>query len=495
VSDGAAQVTSGTRLPDAIIGLAAAGSAVLFQGLLHLAIPNVPFAPFSLAEFVVRHIPGRLATGAIELLGHWALRLAGLSAIMGALGAGVALRQRSPRVLALAAFLLTLVATVLDPTHPDPLASMAAALVAGLAALETAVLLREWRTGPEFNAGRRRLLVVATWGLGVALLGGGAFWRMLHPLAAAPVIADLPLDVTPEQAFDAVPGLSALVTARADHYEVEIDLESPLVTAQGWQLRVRGAVSRSLSLSLDDLLGMLTVERLINMSCISNTVGGPLVGNSLWTGVSLADLLKTAAPAPEAQTLMAQGVDGYFDILPLDTARLPDAFVAIGMDGELLPREHGFPARLLIPGHYGFKSVKWLEELVALAGSPAGYWEERGWDAVGVIRTESRFDVPVDHSQVNSPFMAAGVAWAGTRSIARVEVSADDGQSWQVATLEALADKSSWRRWKIALKLASGVYPLTVRATDGAGQLQDDLYRPPHPSGASGYHRIVVTVL
>jgi DMSO/TMAO reductase YedYZ molybdopterin-dependent catalytic subunit len=497
-SDGRADLTapSAGPWPDAVIGLAAAGSALLFQGLLHLAEPGVPFVPFSLAAFVVRHIPGGLATGAIELLGHWALRLAGLSAILVTLGAGIVMRRRSPRTLALAAFLLTLVAAALDPTHPDTLAALAAALVAGVAAL-TAALLRAWHAGgggAAFDASRRRLLVAGIWGLGVALLGGGAVWRALHPFVSASVTADLPLDVAPDPAFDAVVGLSPLVTARADHYEVEIDLEPPVVADQGWRLLVHGAVRRPLAVSLGDLRDMLTVERLITMSCISNTIGGPLVGNSLWTGISLADLLRQAAPASGARTLMARGADGYFDTLPLDAARSPDVLVAIGMDGELLPREHGFPARMLVPGHYGFKSVKWLEELVVLTTSPMGYWEERGWDAAGFIRTESRFDAPADHSQVSSPFVAAGVAWAGTRGIARVEISTDDGRSWQAAELEAMADTLSWRRWKTTLSLPPGVYPLTIRATDGTGHLQDALYRPPHPSGTSGYHRIVVTV-
>jgi DMSO/TMAO reductase YedYZ molybdopterin-dependent catalytic subunit len=484
------------RLPNAVIGLAAAGSAMLFQGLLHLAAPDVPFAPFSLVAFAVRHAPGGLATGAIELLGHWALRLAGVGAIMAALGAGITLRHRSPRTLTLAAVLLTLVPALLDPTHPDILAALAAALVAGAAALATVLLLREWRPGGDagFDVSRRRLLAAGIWGLGVSLLGSAAVWRALHPLLSPAVTADLPLDVTPEPAFDAVAGLSPLVTARADHYEVEIDLEPPVVADQGWQLLVHGAVARPLALSLGDLRDMLTVERLITMSCISNTIGGPLVGNALWTGISLADLLTRAAPIPGARTLMARGADGYFATLPLDVAKSPDGLVAIAMDGALLPREHGFPARLLLPDRYGFKSVKWLEELEVLTTSPLGYWEERGWDAAGIIRTESRFDVPIDHSQVRSPFVAAGVAWAGTRGIARVDVSTDDGQSWHAAELEAVADTASWRRWKIALHLVPGLYPLSVRATDGRGRLQDALYRPPHPAGVSGYHRIVVSV-
>src|SRR5258708_4008969 len=138
--------------------------------------------------------------------------------------------------------------------------------------------------------------------------------------------------------------------------------------------------------------------------------------------------------------------------------------------------------------------VKWLQELEVLTTFPLGYWEQRGWDPDGLVRTESRFDVPADHSQVRSPFIAAGVAWAGTRGVSRVEVSINDGRSWRAAELEQVADTPSWRRWKITLELLPGVYPLSVRAIDGTGRVQDATYRPPHPSGTSGYHRIVVTV-
>jgi DMSO/TMAO reductase YedYZ molybdopterin-dependent catalytic subunit len=318
--------------------------------------------------------------------------------------------------------------------------------------------------------------------------------RIVGAFGAEPVRADLALQIAPDARFDTIPGLSPLVTSREHHYEVEIDLDAPIVPEDGWRLLVHGAVRHPLSLTLADLRDLLTVERLVTLSCISNTVGGPLVSNSRWTGVALADLLARAVPLAGASTLMVQGADGYFDVAPLDVAPKLDALVAFAMNGTALPREHGFPARLLLPGRYGFKSVKWLRELMVLTTSPEGYWEQRGWDGDGTMRTQSRFDVPLDHSQVHSPFVAAGIAWAGVRGISRVEVSTDSGRSWKVADLERAADGSSWRRWKLKVTLAPGVYPLTVRATDATGQLQDALERPPHPSGASGYHRVVVTV-
>ncbi len=488
---------AGRSRPGVAVGFASAGAAVLFQWLFHLAVPAAPFAPFSIGEFVVRYSPGGLATWAIELLGYQALRLVSTLSILCALGLGAALGRLPPRVLALAALLLTLGAAALDPTHPSILLSTAAGLLAAGATLITSVLLHGWwgDDRSSFDAGRRRLLVGIAWGLGAVALGGGAAWRLLHPLSTQTVVADSPIQLTPDGRFDAISGLSPLVTSPQAHYVVDIDLDEPIVSDQGWHLLLHGAVRHPLTLTFEDLRDMFTVERLINMSCISNTVGGPLVGNALWTGVSLANLLDRAVPSPDARTLMAQGADGYYDTIPLEVARQPDVLVAFGMDGQLLSRQHGFPARLLLPGRYGFKSVKWLQELVVLTTCPSGYWEQRGWDADGIIRTESRFDVPVDHGQVRSPFIAAGVAWAGTRGVSRVEVSTDDGRLWKGADLEQVIDMPSWRRWKITLDLPPGVYPLSVRATDGADRVQDAMYRPPHPSGASGYHRIVVTVV
>ena len=480
-----------------VTGFALAAAALVFQGLLHLAVPATPFAPFSIGEFVVRHTPGGLATWAVDLLGDQALRLVGALAVLCALGLGIVLRRLPPPALALVALLLTVGAAGLDPTQPGFLLSLAAGGVAGAAVLTTSVLLDRQRGGSRIPsaAGRRRLLAGAVLSLGAVVLGGVAALRLLRAPSAGTVVADLRVQPEPDASFDAIAGLSPLVTPSQDHYVVDIDLDTPVVSAQGWLLLLHGAVAHPLALTLDDLRGMFSVEQLITMSCISNPVGGPLVGNALWTGVRLADLLNRAVPAPDARILMAQGADGYYDALSLDIARRPEVLVVFGMDGQLLPREHGFPARLLLPGRYGFRSVKWLQELMVLTTNPMGYWAQRGWDPDGIIRTESRIDVPVDHSQVRSPFTSAGVAWAGTRGISRVEVSSDDGHSWEAARLERAVDATSWRRWKITLELPPGVYPLTVRAIDGAGQVQDATYRPPHPSGASGYHRIVVTVV
>ncbi len=263
--------------------------------------------------------------------------------------------------------------------------------------------------------------------------------------------------------------------------------------AISWQLKISGAVSAPNSFTLDDLRAMSTTERLQLMSCISNEVGGDLVSCSRWTGVPLADLLRAVQPHGDAKMVIARAIDGYTETIPIDIALSQLVLVAFGMDGLTLPDAHGSPARLLFPGRYGMRSVKWLKELSVSLTEEEGYWEQRGWDKQAIMRTSSRIDV-VDKSAVAGQFVAAGVAWAGDRRISAVEVSTDDGGSWSRATLEEELGPLAWRRWQIALELPPGTHNVVVRAIDGTGTLQDATERPPHPSGSSGYHRVSVQV-
>lgn len=223
---------------------------MLFQGLFHLAIPDAPFAPFSIGEFVVRHVSGSLATSAIELLGHQALLVVGIFSITGALVLGFVLWRLSPWALALAAPLLTLGAALLDPAHPSVLLSTVAGLVAGGAALSMSFLLAG-RIGGRipFDVRRRRLLAGAVWGLGAMALAGGTVWRLLRSLSAGSVSADLPLQPMPDPSFDAITGLSPLVTSPQAHYVVDINLDTPIVSEQAWRLFLHGAVGHPLALA------------------------------------------------------------------------------------------------------------------------------------------------------------------------------------------------------------------------------------------------------
>lgn len=479
-------------------GLWATAAALLAQRLLHAAVLEAPFAPYALAEWVVRETPGPIVTWGIEQLGHYALRSTGYIAVAVALVAGALLGNRPSWSLAGLAALLTVFAARVDPVPAGPGGTIAAAAIAAVAAYAAADLVRPSPANtPEraFDPARRRLIAGAGLSVGLLALGGVAFIRSgRRSTPSGPVIADTPAVIPNDPSFAPVAGLAPKVTARQDHYTVDIALENPMIDASGWRLRVTGLVRTPLALSLDELRAMDTKERLHNLSCISNNVGGDLISNSRWTGVSFDALLDMAGVLPEAVSVRAHGGDGYHEVIALQDVVGHDALVAIGMNGLLLPRDHGFPARMLYPDHYGMRNVKWLTELELIDGYPDGYWAERGWNKDAVVRTESRIDVPGGGDTVTSPVVCAGIAWAGARGIKRVELSADGGQSWQPAQLEGVLGPLAWRRWQTALQLPPGSHAIAVRAVDGTGTVQDAEHRDPHPSGASGYHQIHVSV-
>jgi DMSO/TMAO reductase YedYZ molybdopterin-dependent catalytic subunit len=488
-------------------GLFAAAAVIIAQRLLHGALHEAPFAPTAAAEWVIRKSPGPVATYVIDNLGHNGQTVLTYTCIAAALVLGYAVGRRPAWVLAAAAFVLTLLAAYLDPLARDVAGAIGSASVAALVAFLAQTALR---ARPEAKAaegaeagetvggvdwGRRQFL--SRVGLGAVFVAVAATAGLRSGSRSTPkgsVHADQPAVVPIDSGFREVAGLSPRTTPRDDHYTVDIDVEDPLIDESSWRLVVDGAVTTPLSLSLADLQAMGTEERLNNLSCISNPVGGDLIGNSRWTGVPLDALLDMAQPRPEAVTLVAASDDGFTDGIRLDEIRGKDAWIAFGMNGELLPRSHGFPARLLFPNHYGMRNVKWLTRLELKTEDEQGYWARRGWDRDAVVRTESRFDVPNGGATVQSPFTCAGIAWAGSRRIQAVEVSADGGETWQAAQLETELAPLSWRRWQISLDLPPGRYTLAVRATDGTGTPQDVRERDPHPSGASGYHRIDVTV-
>lgn len=479
-------------------GLLVSGVALAAQWAMHRADGRVPYAPYSAAQWAVDHAPGGLATSAIDTLGHAALQLTSALALVGALVAGGASGLRGTRAFVLVSAGGTIVAGILDPQGPPLLGILVAAAAPAVAACllpAAAGASPRWRTVATGDVSRRDLLRAgAGAGLLVAAGVGSVVWAALHRLATGPVHADEPAAVAEDPAFDAVAGLTPAVTGRDDHYIVAIDLDAPRIDAASWRLRVGGSVRRPLSLGLDDLRAMSTVEQLVMLSCISNQVGGGLTGNARWTGVPLHALLQQAGADPSAAALRVGGADGYWDVIPMEEASRPEVLLALAMDGDLLPVEHGFPARLLVPGTYGMKNVKWVTDLTVVDRLAAGYWEERGWDTGDEARTESRFDVPHDHDTVPAAFTAAGIAWAGRRRVSMVEVSTDDGTTWRPARLEAELSPWAWRRWQLQLTLPPGVQALVVRAHDGHGVVQDATRRPPHPAGASGYHRVVVSV-
>ncbi|OMQ14879.1 hypothetical protein A7K94_0213450, partial [Modestobacter sp. VKM Ac-2676] len=293
-----------------------------------------------------------------------------------------------------------------------------------------------------------------------------------------------------------VPGLTPLFIPNAEFYRIDTALRVPTVDPAGWQLEVRGMVDQPFTLSYDELLAMPQIEADVTLTCVSNEVGGDLVGNARWQGVPLRALLERAGVQQGATQLLSRSVDGFTAGFPTITALdLEEAMVAVGMNGEPLPAEHGFPARLVVPGLYGYVSAtKWLATIELTDWDVDGYWIPRGWAKEGPIKTASRIDVPRPGGTVTAGRQPiAGVAWAPTRGIEGVEVRIDDGP-WRQAELAERLDVDCWRQWYLTWDATPGRHRIAARATDGAGELQTDARTPVAPDGASGYPVIEVDV-
>jgi DMSO/TMAO reductase YedYZ molybdopterin-dependent catalytic subunit len=295
-----------------------------------------------------------------------------------------------------------------------------------------------------------------------------------------------------------VAGVTPHVTPNRDFYRVDTALRVPDVPVEGWRLRVHGMVDRELSLTFDDLLDRGVAERRITLTCVSNPVGGEYLGNALWLGVPVHALLAEAGVRAGADAVRSRSADDFTTGTPLGVLTDPDrgALVAVGMNGEPLPLEHGFPARLVTPGLYGYVSAtKWLVELeVTRFADFQGYWTTRGYAAEAPIKTSSRIDVPRSFAQVTAGRTpVAGVAWAQTRGVERVEVRVDRGP-WQEAELGAEDGVDTWRQWVWWWDAPVGTHVLEVRTTDRTGSAQTGAREPIAPDGSTGWHSVNVTV-
>ncbi|MGW1856610.1 molybdopterin-dependent oxidoreductase [Streptomyces collinus] len=312
-----------------------------------------------------------------------------------------------------------------------------------------------------------------------------------------------PARPVPARAGLRVPGISPFHTPNTGFYRVDTALVVPKVDATAWRLRIHGkGVRRPVVHSFGDLLRRELIERDITLTCVSNEVGGPYVGNARWIGVRLADLLAEAGVRPPsrggpADQLVARSVDGMTLGTPVeDVLDGRDAMLAVGMNGEPLPFAHGFPVRMLVPGLYGYVSAcKWIEDIeLTTFDSYDPYWVERGWARRAPVKTQSRIDTPKPFARPKAgPVMVAGVAWAQHRGIDKVEVRVDDGP-WQEARLAAEDSRDTWRQWSFPWQAAKGPHNLTVRATDRTGRVQTERRTRTIPDGASGRHSVVVTV-
>lgn len=293
-----------------------------------------------------------------------------------------------------------------------------------------------------------------------------------------------------------IPGLSTLFTPNKDFYRIDLALQAPNINADTWTLKIDGMVNKPLSLTYDQLVSRGLFELDDTISCVSNEVGGELVGNARWSGVRLDELIKEVEPQRGADQVFAYAADGFTAGFPLAALDGRDAMVVLGMNGQTLPLEHGYPARIIVPGLYGYVSAtKWVTriELTTFKKSQ-GYWISRGWSALGPIKTQSRIDTPRSGSRItNAPFAIAGIAWAPNLGIEQVEVRINNGV-WEKATLGPELANTTWRQWWVNGPTTPGEYVIAVRATDKTGFTQGEQEVSTAPNGAEGWHTINLSV-
>ncbi|QTA35725.1 molybdopterin-binding oxidoreductase [Streptomyces sp. CA-256286] len=341
----------------------------------------------------------------------------------------------------------------------------------------------------------------------------GAVGRTLNGRSSQNAVASregvrLPAPASPAEPIPAgaqlrVPGLPPFTTPNNKFYRVDTALVVPKVDANTWRLRIHGkGVRRDLEFSYQDLLDRPLIEREITLCCVSNEVGGPYIGHARWIGVRLSDLLKEAGVKPpsrggRADQIIARSVDGMTLGTPVeDVMDGRDAMLAVGMNGEPLPFVHGFPVRMLVPGLYGYVSAcKWIEDIeLTTFDDYDAYWVKRKWARKAPIKTQSRIDTPKPFGRPEAgTVMVAGVAWAQHRGIEKVEIRVDDGP-WRPAQLAEQDTVDTWRQWSYPWKATPGGHTLTVRATDGTGEVQTEKRTKTVPDGASGWHSVVVSV-
>ena len=358
--------------------------------------------------------------------------------------------------------------------------------------------------GSTMSAGRRQFLVAAGVSLAAAAIGevGGRSLATRKNVSAAQAALRFPRATVPAPPLPAgvnlpVPGISPFITSNGQFYRVDTAIIVPQVDPSNWQLRIHGMVDREVVITFDQLLHRPLIEDYITLCCVSNPVGGPYIGNAKWLGASLASLIRSAGPQRGADQLLATSVDGFTSGSPLEVVLDGrDALLAVAMNGSALPTEHGFPARLVVPGLYGYVSAcKWVVDIeVTTFAAAQAYWVPRGWSAMGPIKTESRIDVPTDGSSLKAGQVAvAGVAWAQHKGIEAVEVRVDNGP-WHEATLATVPDIDTWRQWVWQWDATPGTHLIEARATDKTGYTQTSLIEDVAPNGASGYPTSQVTV-
>jgi DMSO/TMAO reductase YedYZ molybdopterin-dependent catalytic subunit len=497
-----------------LVGLSAVAASELVAGVVDGVSPVV-----SVGDAVIDLVPAVVKDLAVDVFGgaDKAALVVGILVTLVALAAGVGrLAVRRPGLAAGTVAALGVVGVLAARADGTPLSFARDAAPSVVAAGVGIAVLRAGRGRPEGPLDtsvpadvrlldRRRFLGFVA-AVGAVAVSAGAVGRYLQGqagAAASRAAVVLPrarrrLPRIPAGADLRIDGVAPFVTPNRDFYRIDTALLVPQVRTEGWTLRVHGMVDRELELSFDELLARDLVEADVTLACVSNEVGGDLVGNARWLGARLDQLLREAGVQRGATQVVPRSADGFAAGFPTEVALDGrDALVAVGMNGEPLPLEHGFPARLVVPGLYGYVSAtKWLTEIeLTRLEDFDSYWVRRGWAKEAPVRTQSRIDTPRSGASLRAGRVpVAGVAWAQARGGVRaVEVRVDDGP-WRAARLGTGVGDDTWRQWVHEWDAEEGEHTLAVRATDGEGKTQTEEREAPIPSGATGWHTVEVSV-
>ncbi|AZZ50226.1 oxidoreductase [Rathayibacter rathayi] len=509
----------------ALAGIVTGGVLLAVAEVVALAVARTASPVLALGSFVVDIVPRPLKEFAIETFGEndktFLLASIGAAVVVAAAIAGVLQLIRPPlgQVLLIIAGGLS-IAAIVTRAGAAPLSAVPTLVGLVVAILVMHLLftrLRGWRaarvsegrgTSSEARPGaleRRGFFRIALiTAVGAAVVGTGArlvnvatsslagvrnALRLPSPRSSVSVPASAELDID---------GITPLYTSNADFYRVDTALTVPNLDPSAWSLKISGMVEREMTLTLQQIFDMGLDEYGITLTCVSNQVGGNLVGNAKWLGVPLRDVLKMAGVQSGADMLLSTSSDGYTASTPISavTDENLDAILAIGMNGEPLPFEHGFPVRMIVPGLYGYVSAtKWLTELkVTTFEADQAYWTPRGYSAEAPIKMSSRIDTPRIGAPVASgATKIAGVAWAQSIGIEKVEVSIDSGD-WQEATLSTPVNLDTWVQWYVDWEAQPGSHYVAVRAVDKNGLVQIEDRAPVAPDGSSGWQRTLINV-
>lgn len=491
------------RVPESVtVGLAAGIGGVV--GSFALTGGGPEFIAVPVNAVVVSLMPAPIVTFSILVLGKlgeaigFGIAIAILVALLGLVGVASSRIGRLPWERAwLTGGLVWIIAVALTNT---PWYALGPAIAAGLP-----VWMLE-RTGPPASLEESRRRFIKAVG-GTLAVGGGTvlLWNEISAPGETAPLSELLADTNPSAAenveaeisrrFEAataaeldIDGFPGLVSPIEEFYEVDINVVNPEPAAEDWSLSVTGMVENEFEIGYDEILAMEPEHRFVTLRCVSDSVNGDLIDNAIWTGVPVEPLLERAQP--QGEQVLLRAVDDYYEDFPLDAFQ--NGFLAYGMNGRSLPRSHGYPVRALVLGHWGEVNVKWLTEIEIVGGNVVGYWEQRGWHGTGPVHPVAK--IWGDNRLEDGRLQVYGYAYGGTRGVSSVEVSIDDGQTWNEARLsDPLEGRDVWRQWSYAWPAEDRSYQVIARMIDGDGTVQSRDRTNPHPSGATGWVRTTVS--